>query len=159
MQAGNRKVALKRYSSIVEVKKGGYVELVEADAKIDDVHITTNINEAVNEKIQLPDMWSADYIGLYSQYAAVGLLYGSTGTCSIFCPYVFHGNSNLCANASNMVTFAWNFKILYAVLCDCIYPFGLRRRPWMILGFSGALVTLFVLAVCAQVMPPFRYVL
>jgi len=25
----------------------------------------------------LPDMWSFDYVGLYCQYAAVGLLYGS----------------------------------------------------------------------------------
>lgn len=28
----------------------------------------------------VPDMWSKDFIGLYAQYAAVGLLYGTSGT-------------------------------------------------------------------------------
>ena len=34
------------------------------------------INEAIDGKREIPNMWSRDYIGLYSQYAAVGLLYG-----------------------------------------------------------------------------------
>ena len=39
----------------------------------------------------VPDMWSLDYIGLYSQYAAIGLIYGSVTTCNTFCPYVYNG--------------------------------------------------------------------
>jgi len=45
-------------------------------------------------KEPLPDMWSRNYIGLYCQYAAVGLIYGSTGTLIPFCAYTFNGPAN-----------------------------------------------------------------
>jgi len=45
-------------------------------------------------KEPLPDLWSRDYIGLYCQYAAVGLIYGSTGTLIPFCAYTFNGPAN-----------------------------------------------------------------
>jgi len=45
-------------------------------------------------KEPLPDMWSREYIGLYCQYAAVGLIYGSTGTLIPFCAYTFNGPAN-----------------------------------------------------------------
>ena len=67
------------------------------------------------------------------------------GTTSVFCPYVYHGDPNVCANASNVIFFAWNFKIAYAILIDTNRPFGMRRRPWMIFGWVGVLVILFVL--------------
>lgn len=100
----------------------------------------------------VPDMWSWDYIGLYSQYASVGLLYGSTGTLMPFCVYHFEGESNVCANARNIVTFAWSFKIFFALMADSFRPFGLRRRPWMIFGWAGALLILLFLAIFADTM-------
>lgn len=101
-------------------------------------------------KIEVPDMWSRDYIGLYSQYAAVGLLYGSTGTLLAFCVYTFNGASNVCSNAKNIVSFAWSFKIVYAIITDCYRPFGLRRKPWMIAGWTGVLLLLLILAIAAD---------
>lgn len=95
---------------------------------------------------ELPDMWSLHYVGLYSQYAAVGLLYGTTGALIPFCVYVFDGPSNVCANAKNIVTFAWNIKIFFAILTDTYRSFGMRRKPWMIAGWSMVLVLLLVLA-------------
>ena len=96
----------------------------------------------------LPDMWSWNYIGLYAQYAAVGLLYGSTiYTTNTFCPYVFKGEPNVCSNASNIAFFAWNFKIVYAIGTDVYRPFGMRRKPYMIVGRFFVLLLLFVLAV------------
>jgi len=100
----------------------------------------------------LPDMWSLPYIGLYSQYAAIGLLYGSTGALLPFCVYVYDGPSNVCANAKNIVTFAWNLKIFFAILTDTYRPFGMRRKPWMIAGWSMVLVLLLVLACTAEKM-------
>jgi BT1 family len=99
----------------------------------------------------LPDMWSWNYIGLYAQYAAVGLLYGSTiYTTNTFCPYVFKGDPNVCSNASNIAFFAWNFKIVYAIGTDVYRPFGMRRKPYMIVGWFFVLLLLFVLAVDAH---------
>lgn len=103
-------------------------------------------------KIEVPDMWSKEYIGLYSQYAAVGLIYGSTGTLLAFCVYTFDGASNVCSNAKNIVNFAWSFKIVYAIITDCYRPFGMRRKPWMIAGWTGVLTILFVLAFAADKM-------
>lgn len=51
-------------------------------------------NRISQSKEPLPDMWSRDYIGLYCQYAAVGLIYGSTGTLIPFCAYTFNGPAN-----------------------------------------------------------------
>jgi hypothetical protein len=98
----------------------------------------------------VPDMWSLNYIGLYAQYAAVGLLYGSSGTVLPFCAYVYKGETNVCANANSLVVFAWNLKIFYAVMTDSIRPFGKRRQSWMLLGWIGVLVILFLLAVYAH---------
>jgi hypothetical protein len=51
-------------------------------------------------KPEVPNMWAWENLGLYSQYAAVGLMYGSVYTSNTFCPYVFHGEGNLCSNGS-----------------------------------------------------------
>ena len=67
-------------------------------------------------------MWSWSFIGLYCQYAAVGLLYGSGGALVPFCVYTFKGPTNVCSNAKNITFFAWNMKIFFAIL--------MRRKPW-----------------------------
>lgn len=101
---------------------------------------------------KVPDMWSKHYIGLYSQYAAVGLLYGSSGTLLPFCVYNFNGATNVCANARNIVFFAWSFKICFAILTDSYRPFGYRRKAWMVMGWSIVLILLLVLAIMADQM-------
>lgn len=102
--------------------------------------------------VPVPDMWSWPYIGLYCQYAAVGLLYGSTGTLLPFCVYTYDGPSNVCANARNIVTFAWSFKIWFAMLTDSYRPWGLRRKPYMLMGWAFVLIMLLVLACAAESM-------
>lgn len=106
--------------------------------------------EEDDDDIELPDMWSWNYIGLYSQYAAVGLLYGMIGTLLPFCTYVYNGASNVCANARNIVYFAWSFKLFFAILTDSYRPFGLRRKPYMIAGWSMVLLILLLLAFVAD---------
>ena len=103
-------------------------------------------------KQEVPDMWSKEYIGLYCQYASIGLMYGSTGALIPFCVYTFDGPSNVCANARNIVTFAWNLKIFYAILTDTYRPFGMRRKPWMIMGWVFVLLLFLVLAFTADKM-------
>jgi len=142
---------------------------------------------------KVPNMWTKDFIGLYSQYAgspslphsftlsssllftlcllnsfliAVGLLYGTSGVLYPFCNYVYKGkrdnsliypfihsfirspfksgDPNLCANSSSITFFAWNFKIFFAILTDIYRPFGLRRKPWMLFGWTMVLVILMV---------------
>ena len=59
----------------------------------------------------VPDMWSWEYCGLYSQYAAVGLMYGTGGALIPLCVYSYDGPTNVCSNARNIVFFAWNLKV------------------------------------------------
>lgn len=99
-----------------------------------------------------PDMWSIDYIGLYAQYAAVGLLYGSSGAVTPFCVYAFDGATNICSNAKNIMFFAWNLKIFFALMTDVIHPFGYKRKFWMNLGWFFVLLLLLVLAISAETM-------
>ena len=73
-------------------------------------------------------MWSWSFIGLYCQYAAVGLLYGSGGTLLPFCVYTFNGPTNICSNAKNITFFAWHIKIFFAILTDVYHPYGMRRK-------------------------------
>lgn len=54
-----------------------------------------------------PSMWSWNYCGLYAQYAAVGLVYGSMSVSYNFCVYYYDGPTNLCANAKNIQMLAW----------------------------------------------------
>lgn len=98
----------------------------------------------------VPDMWSRDFIGLYCQYAAVGLLYGTSGALTPFCFYHFEGEGNVCSNSKNIVNFAWNLKIFYAIGCDSFRPFGMRRKPYMIAGWIGVLILLLVLTISAD---------
>ena len=94
----------------------------------------------------VPNMWELENIGLYCQYAAVGLLYGSATTLMQFCVYVKGGEANVCSNSYNIVFFAWNFKIVFAVVTDMYRPFGLRKKPWMIFGWASTLFILLLLA-------------
>ncbi|CAM9659315.1 unnamed protein product [Ectocarpus fasciculatus] len=95
-------------------------------------------------------MWTLDYIGLYAQYAAVGLVYGSTGISYNFCVYYYEGATNLCANANNIILLAWSFKIVVAIFTDSYRPFGLRRRPYMLAGWSLVFLILLILACVAD---------
>lgn len=111
----------------------------------------TSVNDDRSRR-EVPNLWSSGYIGLYCQYAGVGLLWGSSGTLLPFCVYTYHGASNVCSNSRNIVTFAWSFKVLFAVITDSVRLCGLRRKPWMLLGWSGVLLIYFGLACAAHTM-------
>jgi hypothetical protein len=106
-----------------------------------DSIIISNSFSTDDKVFSTKDMWSINYVGLYCQYAAVGLLYGSSGTLIPFCAYAFKGSTNVCANAKNITFFAWNIKLFFAILTDCIRPFGMRRKPWMIMGYIPSFLT------------------
>lgn len=49
--------------------------------------------------VELPDMKSLHYIGLYCHSFAMGLVGGAIITAATMCTYVYHGPDNLCANS------------------------------------------------------------
>ena len=117
------------------------------------------ILKTLPEGIPLHDlMWTWNYIGLYSQYAAVGLLYGMSGILLNFCTYHYDGEPNLCANSTNFVFLAWNFKLFFAIATDSYRPFGKRRVAYMIAGWSLVLIILLVLACTASDLSASRWI-
>jgi hypothetical protein len=127
------------HSTGSDTSEDGLVHMKDSGGQIKSLEI--------DEDVDVPNMWAKENRGLYMQYMAVGLLYGSAGTILPFCIYVKGGEDNVCSNAPQLVFFAWNFKILFAIVTDIYRPFGSRRKFWMITGWSLALVTLFILAV------------
>jgi hypothetical protein len=97
-------------------------------------------------------MWTLNYIGLYAQYAAVGIVTGSTGITYNFCIYYYNGSSNLCLNAKSLIFLPWSFKIFFALLTDNIHPFGSRRKLYIIFGWVITLIILLMLACFADKM-------
>lgn len=95
-------------------------------------------------------MWTKEYIGLYSHYAALGFLGGLGGLFLNMCVYYFDGPDSMCPNAYSIATIPWNFKIFFAVGTDTYRPFGLRRKPYMIAGWIGVLFITFILAVSSH---------
>lgn len=90
-----------------------FAHAIAAEDKLHNKHIGTLEVEDVNPRalVQLPDMWSWDYIGLYSQYAA--------GQCVLFFS-VF-----LCFSSLKLLFFIsafswviiWFFGYIIAILC------------------------------------------
>lgn len=92
------------------------------------------------------DMWTLQYLGLYSNYAAVGLITGSMGVSYNFCVYYYDGPTNLCANAKNIQMLAWSFKFLFAIITD---RYG-SRKPFILAGWLLAIFLLVFLAIFAH---------
>jgi hypothetical protein len=109
------------------------LHLMDIDSSDAEDDSNLNITERIEER-QVPNIVSKEFIGLYAQYAAIGLLYGSSGTYLPFCVYNYHGATNLCANSVVIGEIGWKLKLLIAILTDCYQPFGMRRKPWMLFG-------------------------
>jgi len=97
-----------------------------------------------------PQMYQWEFIGLYAHYAAVGLSGGIQGLSLNFCYYYYKGANNVCANSASMIMIPWGFKIFYAMVCDSFRPFGMRRKPYMIAGWAGVLLTTLYMAIGAS---------
>jgi hypothetical protein len=97
--------------------------LLAEDAKL--ALLTTSEKDGQYREYNTPNMWSKDYIGLYAQYAANGLIYGAANnTAKSFCSFVYAGADNTCANANSIVFFAWSLKIFFAIFTDTHRFFG-----------------------------------
>ena len=66
-----------------------------------------------------------------------------------FCTYYFNGSDTLCPNAQSIIFLPWSFKIFYAIFTDSWRPFGLRRLPYLIVGWLGVLLFTLILAITA----------
>lgn len=95
----------------------------------------------------VPTLMSRETIGLFAQYAAVGLIYGALpGMIYPFLTNYLNAEGETSVSARVLVLVPWSFKVFYGMLTDCFPLFGYRRRPYMLLGWSICLLFLLLMA-------------
>ncbi|OQR99748.1 Folate-Biopterin Transporter (FBT) Family [Achlya hypogyna] len=91
-------------------------------------------------------LWSREALGLFSQYGAIGVLYGMLPVLSLPI-YTVYLNMEGYQTASYgvLVTVGWTFKVFWGMLSDCVPIFGYRRKSWMLIGWFTTMVCLAVM--------------
>jgi len=93
------------------------------------------------------DVFAFERIGYLCQYLTVGLLQGSISGMG-YGLYICYLNvpSYVNASQSSLIEMAWSLKVLFALVSDSCPIFGLRRKPYMAIGWSIAAMGLLVVA-------------
>lgn len=101
-----------------------------------------------------PNLLSREGLGLLCQYATVGITYGALP--ALIYPYLqeyLNASGNQTTTAAQLVTLPWSFKAFYGILSDCVPIFGLRRKPYILIGWAVCLAMLIVMACMPQGKP------
>ncbi|EQC39377.1 hypothetical protein SDRG_03579 [Saprolegnia diclina VS20] len=91
-------------------------------------------------------IFSREAMALFSQYFAIGIVYGMIPALKypVFNNYLYMEGYQTTAYGV-LVTLGWSFKVFYGMLSDCVPIFGYRRKPWIILGWTVAAVSLLIM--------------
>ncbi|EQC37716.1 hypothetical protein SDRG_04743 [Saprolegnia diclina VS20] len=86
---------------------------------------------------------SPEAVALFSQYFAIGILYGLLPGLQypIFNNYL-HMEGYQTSAYGVLIHIGWSFKVFLGMLSDCVPIYGYRRKPWMLLGWTIAIVCL-----------------
>lgn len=97
---------------------------------------------------------SKNGIGLFANYAAVGVLYG--GFPSLVYPFLLNYlnlKSYQAEAAYSLISIPWSLKLFVGIVSDSFPIFGYRRKSYMILGWTLCTICLIVLAALPAVDP------
>jgi hypothetical protein len=92
------------------------------------------------------DLFSREAFGLFTQYAAIGVIYGMIPALNypIFNVYLqLEGYQT--SSYSTLVTLGWSFKVFMGMFSDCFPIFGYRRKSWMLIGWTATMICLSVM--------------
>jgi hypothetical protein len=104
---------------------------------------------------EAPQLLSLEALGLVSQYAAVGLVYGVLpSTITPFLTYYLNMEGTATTSARALISIPWSFKVFIGILSDCVPIFGYRRRPYMVMGWSVTVLSLLTMA-CSPLGDPY----
>ncbi|ETV71441.1 hypothetical protein H257_13324, partial [Aphanomyces astaci] len=83
------------------------------------------------------NLWSKEAFALYSQYAAIGIIYGMLPQLAypVYAVYLQLEGYQV-SSYSILVNLAWSFKIFFGMASDCVPIGGYRRKPWMLIGWT-----------------------
>mmetsp|Transcript_108219 Transcript_108219/g.312783 ORF Transcript_108219/g.312783 Transcript_108219/m.312783 type:complete len:594 (-) Transcript_108219:52-1833(-) len=94
-------------------------------------------------------------IGFAAQYFAVGLIYGGIPATvyGVFLGYL-NVPAYVYATVSVISSLPWSFKFIFGLINDTVPICGLRRKPYMVIGWAFCAVVLFWLS-CTPLPPPY----
>ncbi|OQR93631.1 Folate-Biopterin Transporter (FBT) Family [Achlya hypogyna] len=91
-------------------------------------------------------LFSREAFGLFSQYAAIGIIYGMIPNLSYALYTVYLGMEGYQTTSYGvLVTTGWSFKVFFGMLSDCMPIFGYRRKSWMLIGWSVTMICLLIM--------------
>lgn len=98
------------------------------------------------------NIWEWRNIGYVAQYFTVGLIYGGLPA-TMYGVFIVYLNvpAYVYTASATMVTLPWSFKMFFGLLNDCVPIRGLRRKPYMIIGWT--MCTLALIALSMQGLP------
>ncbi|KAF0708700.1 Aste57867_6254 [Aphanomyces stellatus] len=90
---------------------------------------------------------SREAMGLFMQYAAIGVIYGLIPALSysIFQVYLNLEGYQV-ASYGVLVIIGWSYKVFFGAISDCFPIFGYRRKPYMLLGWTITMICLAIMA-------------
>eukprot|EP00747_Dinoflagellata_sp_TGD_P216276 gnl/TRDRNA2_/TRDRNA2_88849_c0_seq1.p1 gnl/TRDRNA2_/TRDRNA2_88849_c0~~gnl/TRDRNA2_/TRDRNA2_88849_c0_seq1.p1 ORF type:complete len:580 (+),score=73.80 gnl/TRDRNA2_/TRDRNA2_88849_c0_seq1:94-1740(+) len=98
-----------------------------------------------------PNMWSCRHLGVYMSYLCVGFIYGAALAIVYPIVIVLNQESNNYQQAvQGAFCFFWSFKVVFGYLSDNVSICGLRRKPYLLMGWMLAISASTALAVIAQ---------
>lgn len=86
-------------------------------------------------------------VGYLAQYLTVGIIYAGLPACAygFFLGYL-SVPGYIYSTALVITSLPWSFKFAFGILNDTVPLFGLRRKPYMVIGWAFCSVWLFVLS-------------
>ncbi|EQC27687.1 hypothetical protein SDRG_14525 [Saprolegnia diclina VS20] len=91
-------------------------------------------------------LFSREAFGLFSQYGAIGVIYGMIPTLVYPLYTVYLGMEGYqTASYGVLVTTGWSFKVFFGMLSDCVPIMGYRRKSWMLIGWTITMICLAVM--------------
>ncbi|EQC42608.1 hypothetical protein SDRG_00337 [Saprolegnia diclina VS20] len=91
-------------------------------------------------------LFSREAFGLFSQYGAIGVIYGMIPSLVYPLYTVYLGMEGYqTASYGVLVTTGWSFKVFFGMLSDCVPIFGYRRKSWMLIGWTITMICLAVM--------------
>ncbi|KAF0699504.1 Aste57867_9926 [Aphanomyces stellatus] len=90
---------------------------------------------------------SREAFGLYSQYGAIGIIYGMLPALKypIFNAYLALEPYQV-STYGTLVVLGWSYKVFFGMLSDCFPIMGYRRKSWMLVGWTITMICLCVMA-------------
>ncbi|KAF0690994.1 hypothetical protein As57867_017639, partial [Aphanomyces stellatus] len=113
------------------------------DGVYDDMKTPVELEDGALVEGGALNMWSREAMGLFAQYAAIGVIYGLIPVLNlpIFNNYLFLEGYQT-SSYSTLVVMGWSFKVFFGMLSDCIPIFGYRRKSWMLIGWTITMICL-----------------